>query len=284
MNGKDLLDIMTWVDDDLISRSEVLPEESPISPVSSVEPVRNNVTQKGRKSEIRAGVGIGLAAAAIALIGFTLWKTGAFKPTSSPSTTAPISTPYHSTTTEPDVTTQPIDPTDSPTTTTVIVPTTVPGNVLFAPDQASGLFPNEMEGAFPGDVLISPMLLKEAQKPENQDRYFAVRIMVCRFSFVEEYVASHESSEDLTDLRIIELFDRQIREAIEEELRRFNSLGYDLVRVPISPYANLEDYDIYNGFTVEGYLTGEQISAFVSDPSHGYRFTWLCEGEETRNT
>jgi hypothetical protein len=292
MNGKDLLDIMELVDDDLIAKAEVLPEgSSDLSerPDTSIKPVRNNVTRKVVFKRIWTGIGIGIAAATIAVIGFALWKTGGLenepagstRPTGVEVSTGMTGAEVTTLPTETEITTLPTESTWDSSGITEF--TEAPGKVLFAPDKNASLLPIEIEGALPGDVLLPVALKEEIEKPENQEKYFAVRIMVCHIRCVAEYVATHESSKDLSEERIIELFDKEIREEIEEEMHRLESAGIYLTRVPNSPSDELEDYHIYNGFTVEGYLTGKELSEFTGDPSRGYRFSWLVEGEETIN-
>ncbi len=298
MNGKDLLDIMELVDDDLIAKAEVLPEgSSDLSerPDTSIKPVRNNVTRKVVFKRIWTGIGIGIAAVTIAVIGFALWKTGGLenepagstRPTGVEVSTGMTGAEVTTLPTETEITTMPTE-----TETTTLPPETTwdssgitefteePGRVLFAPDKNASLVPNETEGALPGDVLIPVALKAEIEKPENQEKYFAVRIMVCHFRCVDEYVATHESTEDLAEERIIELFDKEIREEIEEEMQRLGSICFYLTRVPNSPSDELEDYHIYNGFTIEAYITGKKLLEFTGDPSHGYRISWIVEGEE----
>ena len=63
------------------------------------------------------------------------------------------------------------------------------------------------------------------------------------------------------------------------ECHRLETLGYD-VQIVIAPNTDILDQvntDIYYGFAVIGYLSGEQLENFEINPTHGYKFTWLSE-------
>lgn len=247
-------------------------------------------------------------------------------------------------------------------TPTTLKPTPDPSKVIYAPNMHSSKAIDEMEGAFAGEIVMPSPLLEMIAKPENKDKYFPVRIQICRFDFVEAYHAEQESIYDAArndpailkfneafrvwlndiyipqfskdewaaiekqdtsgeinlyevfieeswsktnpddvaayrdaidrlakaeqayaatygDLYIKELFSQELRNEIENECHRLETLGYD-VQIVIAPNTDILDQvntDIYYGFAVIGYLSGEQLENFEINPTHGYKFTWLSE-------
>ncbi|GEM_PF-3136850 len=298
MNGKDLLDIMSQVDDDLITKTEIPPEKnaSPISPVSA---------RKAPSRRIYAGMAAGIAAAILVGIGLAAWSTNGFgllkskentEVTSAPATTGyypvstttppeftttpPETTGYYPTTEEPPMTTMPTDTSVEPTITHHEIDLE---QVLFAPDEKTGNVPDDWGSASDGAVQIPAALMEEISKPENRDRYFAISINISHFVCVDEYMAGHHPY--IPDEELAEMFAEQIRMEALSEMDRLRILGYNIDALPYSgdetdPSYVYDGYSyryrchVYNGFTVTGYMTGEQISDFVADSAHGYRFTW----------
>lgn len=169
-------------------------------------------------------------------------------------------------------------------TETMIRPAVDEGKVLFAPDKTAGECHDAMEGAPMGEVMMPYQLQQEIGKPENKDEYFSVTFMVCRFEYVEQYCEEMAATypDRVSEKRLIELFGDRIKEDVHKEMDRLLGLGYRIEIVPLDEYVDREGfviegeygYHVYNGFTVTGYLTGEQLSSFGADPKHGYRFTW----------
>lgn len=164
------------------------------------------------------------------------------------------------------------------------------GKVLFAPDKSAGECHDEMVGAPMGEVLMPYQLQQEIGKTENKDEYFSVTFMVCRFEYVEQYREEMAATypDRVSEKRLIELFGERIKEDVHNEMDRLIGLGYRIEIVPLDEYVDREGfviegengYHVYNGFTVTGYLTGEQLSNFGADPNHGYRFTWNTKDGE----
>jgi hypothetical protein len=165
------------------------------------------------------------------------------------------------------------------------------GKVLYAPDKSAGECHDEMVGAPMGEVMMPYQLQQEIGKAENKDEYFSVTFMVCRFEYVEQYREEMAATypERVSEKRLIELFGERIKEDVHKEMDRLLGLGYRIEIVPLDEYVDREGfviegengYHVDNGFTVTGYLTGEQLSSFGADPKHGYRFTWNTKDGKT---
>ena len=242
--------------------------------------------------------------------------------------------------------------------------------IRYAPDQASGtpLVGDTVEGAFAGEILMPYALMEEITNTENRDAYFAVSIQVCRFDFIDEYIAEQEAIYEearkdpaivrfdeafriwLTDVYmpqftpeewaaiekqdsagdidlheifieeywseknpddvaayrdamarladaeslyalvtendyVKDLYSGELESAFYAEWNRMQALGYQVDPVLPDGVDILDDayFDIYNGFTLTGYLTGEQLANFENDATHGYIITWLTEEESSRS-
>ena len=304
MNGKDLLDIMSQVDDDLITKTEIPPEKnaSPISPVPA---------RKAPSRRIYAGMAAGIAAAILVGIGLAAWSTNGFgllkNKENTEVTSAPDTTGYYpvSTTTPPEFTTTPPETTgyyptteEPPMTSTTDPsgPTTTPpditesqfdpGQVLFAPDEKTGHVPDDWESAGNGAVQLPPSLEAEILKTENRDKYFAVSINISHFICVDDYLAGHQPY--IPPEELAAMFEEQIRLEVYEEMDRLVNCGYNVYLLPSNEGDSDPEYvyegkngkyryHVYNGYTVSCYLTGEQISTFIANPAYGYRFIWDTE-------
>lgn len=294
MNGKDLLDIMGQVDDDLILKTEVKPEDKAvISPVPA------------RKAPVRRpwiGVVAGLCAAAVVCIGVAAWKTNWFGLVHEPTNTMDISTTEPTpestivTTTPPESTaawTPTPTPTPAPTEVTTLPEESTdltrphqsidPDQVLYAPDIKTGNVPDDFESPATDEIQMPASLEEEFSKPENRDKYFAVSINISHFACVDEYLSGHKPF--IPQEELIEKFADEIRTEAHEEIDRLTGLGYDIYLLP--SYENEKDpycvfdghedqyrYHIYHGYTVSGYMTGEQLASFRTNSAYGYRFTW----------
>lgn len=383
-----LFDAMSEIDDDLILRSEILPEEASIPADATGKPYSTSgVDGRSDSSPIHAIgksrrhswtiVAGSIAAGVLALAGLIFlitWATSGkdlFKSKDAPTTTPhhttaeppDTTTPPDITTDEPDITTMSTDPSTTPSWSEPSSDTTIPmDQVRYAPDENAGLIPDDSEGAGAGEVLMPYALMEEITKPENRDTYYAVSIQVCRFAFVDEYIAGQEAIfeearkdpaivrfdeafriwlndvympqftpeewaaiekqdsagdidlkeifieeywsqtnlDDVTAYRdamarlsdaeglyaevtrsdyVKDLYAGELESAIYEEWNRMLALGYHVDHVLPAGADILDDayLDIYNGFTLTGYLTGEQIANFDIDATHGYIITWLAE-------
>ena len=270
MNGKDLLDIMSQVDDDLILKTEI-PLEKKDSPITAV-PVR-----KAPVRRVYAGVAAGICAALIAVIGFAAWKTNGYYTTSEE---PPVTTLPPPTTEEPPVSTLPPDTSAEPTSSSDEIDQ---DQVLYAPDIKTGSVPDDSESPATDEIQMPASLEEEIAKPENRDRYFAVSINISHFACVDEYLSGHKPYTPEEEL--VEKFADEIRAEVSEEMDRLTGLGYDIYLLP--SYENEEDpcyvfdgpdneyrYHIYHGYSVSGYMTGEQLTSFQTNSAYGYRFTW----------
>ena len=312
MNGKDLLDIMSQVDDDLILKTEIPPEKKD-SPITAV-PVR-----KAPVRRVYAGVAAGICAALIAVIGFAAWKTNGFGllkkrtentevtnvPDTSGSdteltTTPPDTTGYYTTSEEPLVTTLPPPTTEEPPVSTLPPDTSEeptsssneidPDQVLYAPDIKTGNVPDDFESPATDEIQMPASLEEEFSKPENRDKYFAVSINISHFACVDEYLSGFSEPPYIPPEELAQMFEDEIRSKVYEEMDRLVCMGYNVYLLPSSEPdtdpsyvydgpGNKYRYHVYNGYTVSGYLTGEQLASFQTDPAYGYRFTW-----DTRET
>lgn len=129
-----------------------------------------------------------------------------------------------------------------------------------------------------GEISLEKIFIEEywskTQTEETQKEYLEAKR---RF---EEMAATYP--EHVSEKRLIELFGDRIKEDVHKEMDRLIGLGYRIEIVPLDEYVDREGfviegengYHVDNGFTVTGYLTGEQLSSFGADPKHGYRFTW----------
>ncbi|MBO4689045.1 MAG: hypothetical protein J5636_11110 [Clostridiales bacterium] len=376
-----LFDAMSEVDDDLILKSEILPEDASSSPIHAVGKVRSH------SWTVIAG---SIAAGVLALVGLIVlitWASsgkGLFKAKKDPTTTPyhttaepPVTTtPPDITTDEPDLTTMPTEPSTTPpwSEPTTDEPPTESTNpmdqIRYAPDQASGtaIVGDTVEGAFAGEILMPYALMEEITNTENRDAYFAVSIQVCRFDFIDEYIAEQEAIYEearkdpaivrfdeafriwLTDVYmpqftpeewaaiekqdsagdidlheifieeywseknpddvaayrdamarladaeslyalvtendyVKDLYSGELESAFYAEWNRMQALGYQVDPVLPDGVDILDDayFDIYNGFTLTGHLTGEQLANFENDATHGYIITWLTEEESSRS-
>lgn len=135
-----------------------------------------------------------------------------------------------------------------------------------------------------GEISLEEIFIEEywskTQTEETQKEYLEAKR---RF---EEMAAIYP--ERVSEKRLIELFGERIKEDVHKEMDRLIGLGYRIEIVPLDEYVDREGfviegengYHVYNGFTVNGYLTGEQLSSFGADPNHGYRFTWNTKDGE----
>ena len=291
MNGKDLLDIMSQVDDDLILKTEI-PLEKKDSPITAV-PVR-----KAPVRRVYAGVAAGICAALIAVIGFAAWKTNGFgllkkRTENTDVTNVPDTTGYYTASEEPPVTTLPPPTTEEPPVSTLPPDTSAEptsssdeidqDQVLYAPDIKTGSVPDDSESPATDEIQMPASLEEEIAKPENRDRYFAVSINISHFACVDEYLSGHKPY--TPEKELVEKFADEIRAEVSEEMDRLTGLGYDIYLLP--SYENEEDpcyvfdgpdneyrYHIYHGYSVSGYMTGEQLTSFQTNSAYGYRFTW----------
>ncbi len=132
-----------------------------------------------------------------------------------------------------------------------------------------------------GEICLEEIFIEEywskTQTKETQDEYLEAKR---RF---EEIQAAYPDR--VSGKRLIELFGDRIKEDVQKEMERLLLIGYSIEMIPLPEVYDNEyyvldgqyGYHVYNGFTVTGYLTGEQLSNFKADPTHGYRFTWNTE-------
>lgn len=135
-----------------------------------------------------------------------------------------------------------------------------------------------------GEISLEEIFVEEywskTQTEETQKEYLEAKR---RF---EEMAA--EYPDRVSEKRLVELFGDRIKEDVHKEMDRLLSLGYSIEMIPLAENSEKEGlvlegeygYHVYNGFTVTGYLTGEQLLNFESDLKHGYRFTWNTEDGE----
>jgi len=230
MNGKDLLTIMSEVDDDLILKTEVRPQ-----------PVRRHVN-----FTLYIGVAAGICAAALAIFGISHLIDN-FGGGSDITTTAPRFTttiPY----TEPSTTPSETDTTTTPEQTDVTttgIPPMPPSedDVLFCPDGSGTL--SDYLVVTPGQILM-PEYLNAKVFSESVDTYYSVTIRISTFLDKED-----------------------IRNEIETELARLNSMGCFLELEKTDPASNL-----HNDFTLKGYVSGDFLTILPGNGEYGYKISW----------
>ena len=248
MNGKDLLDIMAQVDDDLILESEAAPEEKKnVTDENghSITPVDTTHTRRPRTWIAPAA---GIAATVLALTGllFLIKFTRSKHSDETGMTTIP----------GPVTTTETGNPTTMPTAVTDVTTTPpdmssgVPGEIYYCPDD-SGMIHDTLE--VPAGTVEMPTILEDAViNHDNRDIRFAVTIEIYHLRYGEEG------------------YPTDIHEEIDTEIERFRALGYDLELMTEEITG-----DDQRSFKVTGTMTGEELFQFMGNPDYGYQFSWL---------